>query len=582
MNRSISVGVCDQKFGDCGIYSITNAFMREIVLLLGWRGITDTEINWIEANSDNCSKYLQGGRDPNLYKYCILYTFVQRLLRKYFGSCGIQTQKVMSSFCDEFNSIIENLHELNKTQILTDLNAKTIKMDMEQLVAQYQVYITQLRSQNQINDKQMLADCLRRLNELTYIFNREYISGLEFIFTDIKVALNGNIFTAKSAILTPYPQGEDPFGPDDTETVREYTFQKGKYGVISVSYDDFFSSKFLNFKLDEGQNANLVNEILGIVQELDMLYDLSISEELPILKTKADKKQRNQQRDKQRDKQQRQQEELRLNIDLNKKMEEYFNTQVLSGSSITTIRTNIDTNLRTTIARNLDKHHAMTVKYMFSFTYITDTSRKTMICIVCKNTWGTGNAFRGLNILILETIPKAIFRYFEIIPKMQARQEMALSDDIIDASAVSDKGVKKHSRDEGTEPEADSEADAEAEAEQNIEPIIRRPTKLLKYIPEDENEEVASSDQCLQLDITKFEGNFIDLLSQSKLSQEEKDQLLYVISRSQAREEVRRGGQRVKLTKRRRKYKRQTYKKCKLSKHRRTYKRKIYNSRRHK
>jgi hypothetical protein len=574
-HRTISVGVCHQKFGDCGIYSITNVFMREIVLLLGWRGITDTEINWIEATSDNCSEYLQGGRDPNLYKYCILYTFIQRLLRKYFGSCGIQTQKVMSAFCEEFNSIIANLHEMDKTPILTSFDAKTIQMDMEQLVAQYQVYIRQLRSsRNPINDPQMLADCLRRLKEITYIFDEEklsgYISGLEFIFTDIKVALKDNIFTAKSVLLTPYPQDEDPFGPGDTETVREYTFQKGKYGVISVSYDELFSSTLLNFSLVQGENANLVNEIVGIVQELDRMYDESIFEELPISKTKTKK----------------QKKQLDLNLELNEKMEKYFNTRVVIESGITTtIRTNITRNiartLDTTKARNLDKHHAMTVKYMFSFT---DISGKTYICIVCKNTWGTGNAFRGLNILILETIPKAIFRYFEIIPKMQAPQEMSVSDDVIDssgASAISSAASASATASDDNNLDIRSRKRlSDQYAKPDAEPIIRRDTKPLIYI--DENEEVASSDQCLQLDIRDFEGNFRDLLSRAKLSQEENVILLDIFSRAQAQVKVKAGGQKVKLTKRRRKYKRQTYKKCKLSKRCRTYKRKIYKSHRNK
>jgi len=571
-HRTISVGVCHQKFGDCGIYSITNVFMREIVLLLGWRGITDTEINWIEATSDNCSEYLQSGRDPNLYKYCILYTFIQRLLRRYFGSCGIQTQKVMSAFCEEFNSIIENLHEMDKTPILTSFNAETIQMDMEQLVAQYQVYIRQLRSsRNPINDPQMLADCLRRLKEITYTFDEEklsgYISGLEFIFTAIKVALKDNIFTAKSVLLTPYPQGEDPFGPGDTETVREYTFQKGKYGVISVSYDELFSSTLLNFSLVQGENANLVNEIVSIVQELDRMYDESIFEELPISKTKTKK----------------QKKELDLNLELNEKMEKYFNTRVVIESGITTtIRTNITRNiartLDTTKARNLDKHHAMTVKYMFSFT---NTLGKTYICIVCKNTWGTGNAFGGLNILILETIPKAIFRYFEIIPKMQAR-EMSASDDVIDSSSASAASATASASDYidsdniGSRKRL-SDQDAEPDAEENIEPIIRRDTKPLVYIDEDENEEVASSNQCLQVNDKDFQGSLKELLSRAKLSQEEA-MLLDIFLRAK----VKAGGQKVKLTKRRRKYKRQTYKKDKLSKPRRTYKRKIYKIHRHK
>jgi hypothetical protein len=575
-HRTISVGVCHQKFGDCGIYSITNVFMREIVLLLGWRGITETEINWSEDSIDNCSEYLQSGRDRNLYKYCILYTFIQRLLRKYFGSCGIQTQKVMSAFCKEFNSIIENLHEWNKTPILTDLNAETIKIDMEQLVAQYQVYIRQLRSsRNPINDPQMLADCLRRLKEITYTFDETYlsgyISGLEEIFTAIKVALKDNIFTAKSVLLTPYPQGEDPFGPGDTETVREYTFQKGKYGVISVSYDELFSSTLLNFSLVQGENANLVNEIVDIVQELDRMYDESIFEELPISKTKNKK----------------QKKELDLNLELNEKMEKYFNTRVVIGSGITTtIRANIARNiartLDTTKARNLDKHHAMTVKYMFSFT---DISGKTYICIVCKNTWGTGNAFGGLNILILETIPKAIFRYFEIIPKIQAPQEMAVSDDVIDSSgpsAISAAASASASASDyidsdniGSRKRLPDE-DAEPNTEENIEPIIRRYTKPLVYI--DEDEEVASSNECLQVNDKDFQVSFKELLSRVKLSQEEEAMLLEIFLRDQ----VKAGGQKVKLTKRRRKYKRQTYKKRKLSKPRRTYKRKIYKTHRNK
>ena len=57
-NRSVSVMPCNQgDKSDCGIYVITNVFMREIVLLLGWSNLTMIDLLLIETNNNNCSDY---------------------------------------------------------------------------------------------------------------------------------------------------------------------------------------------------------------------------------------------------------------------------------------------------------------------------------------------------------------------------------------------------------------------------------------------------------------------------------------------------------------------------------------------
>ena len=211
MKRQLTTPVPNQgDRGDCAIWVFANAFMREIVLLLGWTSDYPL-VNWELLNPDNCSSYAV---DSNEYKYCVLYTFIQIFLRKNFGSCGIDASEALTAFCDKFNELMTLSLDLS---ILNSVNIINVPVDTEQqqlFISQLIVKIEELinRPDNPVTEditntqiqscKSELVETNIRLRELTE--NPQYVPDLLNILNGIKTAFFGKKFVIKSYILNDF------------------------------------------------------------------------------------------------------------------------------------------------------------------------------------------------------------------------------------------------------------------------------------------------------------------------------------------------------------------------------------------
>lgn len=319
-SRQLSIGTCDQGTkNDCGIWVITNAFMREITLLLGW--ITpdnDQYINWELENDDNCSKYKN---NDDKYKYCVLYTFFQIFLRKNFGSCGLDGESSIRAFCNVFNKLI---HEEITLITLINMNIIDVIVDTAQQVE----FISQLKGiiheldkptkkifteDIQIDIKKRNIDELYeaqiRYNELTRDY--PYIDTVLEVLNEIREELDkkGKQFDVESYVINDFVKSEDgslvksqdgsleikcnlsenvESGKSLFDKLKSY-FDKGQYAVGALEFGPSFDSKFKSIRQDNPENNSIyiLNRIRTLLQERDNqkinnnhLLDEAISEYL--------------------------------------------------------------------------------------------------------------------------------------------------------------------------------------------------------------------------------------------------------------------------------------------------------------
>lgn len=256
MKRHQTINVVNQgDRGDCAIWVFSNAFMREIVLLLGWESV-EPLVDWELLNPDNCSKYDvdQQEADEDKYKYCVLYTFIQIFLRKNFGSCGVDASEALTAFCDKFNELMTLFIDLSR---LTSANIIDVQVDTEQqrwFIPQLTVKIQELLNlpddtfteditPDQIKRcKSELDETKIRLRELTT--TPQYIPDLLNILNEIKTALADQKFVIKSYILNDFYQKdsglvdvtrhlETPDDPLFANLQRHFNNGNGSYAICA-------------------------------------------------------------------------------------------------------------------------------------------------------------------------------------------------------------------------------------------------------------------------------------------------------------------------------------------------------------
>lgn len=263
--RATTMTIATQQFDDCAVYAITNAFMRKIILEfdLGWNS---EPIDWDETDPNTCDMYALSSSRPNPIQeqYCILYTYIQRLLRKNFGSCGLYGEPAMISFCDAFNIIMA-----------ADINRDTIEVeiiDIRTSIDQYQEYIRLLESVTERillqNETEELAYYKRRVSELTHeYYNPKLLDILKKI--QIQLQLQGRIFSISTFVIKAFPDVPDhlTLSQDNFDQLK-YRFMRGEYGVMSLEFDTLFSNKFQS--IHNNSEPDIINAIIEKVNEREL------------------------------------------------------------------------------------------------------------------------------------------------------------------------------------------------------------------------------------------------------------------------------------------------------------------------
>lgn len=262
LRKQLSLQVCHQQYDDCAVYSIANVFMRKIVLLLRWIG---EAINWNETDPNICQQYALGMPQQNetQYKYCILYTFIQRVLRKNFGSCGINGEPALRSFCEAFNRIIEN--DITVDNITTNINTND---ENQVLIAQHRLHIQTLESiiPQTLKTELELNNYKMRLRELTFVLSDPDKIILVTILNEIKAKLDGKVFNITIFVMRNKIDQDipDPFTDADFLVLKQ-RFMEGEYGVIGIEFDRAFFNKFQSIKCNT--NPRIIDQIIAKVTQ---------------------------------------------------------------------------------------------------------------------------------------------------------------------------------------------------------------------------------------------------------------------------------------------------------------------------
>jgi hypothetical protein len=261
LQRYLTLAVPHQKKDDCLIYAIANVFMRQIVILLGWTTYEDGKpINWDETNPDNCLGYIQ---NEIKYHYCILYTYIQGILRKSFGSCGANAEPVIKAFCKKMNTIISsnNIH----TTIIDDDQIQTLIAQNEQYIRYFETI--KAKRQLTLNEQIEYNECMDVKKELEFELTPEYKLEIVKILQEIQGALNEKYFDALKIVI--YDKDENltlQQTPDFIQMMK--SFNNGFYAVMHFELSPNLFRDFERLRINDNVNSEIIYTITKKVEEL--------------------------------------------------------------------------------------------------------------------------------------------------------------------------------------------------------------------------------------------------------------------------------------------------------------------------
>ena len=261
LKRHATIRVRKQTKNDCLIYSIANVFMRKIVILIGWT-TEDSSIDWDEVDPNTCDKYAPGKENDNLikYKYCILYAYIQGILRKSFGSCGAFAEPTTEAFCNVFNEIMRSNITIESilTHILKDNEIQTLK-------EQNSIYLRELKNKSSTKglteeEKEQLEECETAEEELNFDFNPNYKPILVATLQEIQRALHGKEFDALTILL--YDKKTNMTIENSDLNFKKLTkeFNDGFYGIMHIELSNDLFNSFQQIHINDNIIINTIKE----------------------------------------------------------------------------------------------------------------------------------------------------------------------------------------------------------------------------------------------------------------------------------------------------------------------------------
>ena len=261
LQRHATIRVRKQTKNDCLIYSIANVFMRKIVILIGWT-TEDSSIDWDEVDPNTCDKYAPGKENDNLikYKYCILYAYIQGILRKSFGSCGAFAEPTTEAFCNVFNEIMRSNITIESilTHILKDNEIQTLK-------EQNSIYLRELKNKSSTKglteeEEEQLEECETAEEELNFDFNPNYKPILVATLQEIQRALHGKEFDALTILL--YDKKTNMTIENSDLNFKKLTkeFNDGFYGIMHIELSNDLFNFFQQIHINDNIIINTIKE----------------------------------------------------------------------------------------------------------------------------------------------------------------------------------------------------------------------------------------------------------------------------------------------------------------------------------
>lgn len=263
LKRQPTIKVRNQTKNDCLIYSIANVFMRRIVILLGWT-TEDSSIEWDEVDPNTCDMYAASKENDNpiKYKYCILYSYIQGILRKSFGSSGAFAEPTTKAFCEAFNHIMRSniTEESIPTHTLRDNEIQVLK-------AQNRVYLDLFEQQSSTKglteeEKKQFEHCKTVEKELDFVLNSNYKTTLVTILQQIKHALGRKEFDALTILL--YDKKNNMIINNSDlkfeQLIKE--LNDGFYGIMHIEMSEYLFNFFQQIHIKDNEESNtIINSI---------------------------------------------------------------------------------------------------------------------------------------------------------------------------------------------------------------------------------------------------------------------------------------------------------------------------------
>jgi hypothetical protein len=260
MQRQPTISPRNQTKNDCLIYSIANVFMRKIVILLKWT-TEDSSIDWDEVDPNTCDIYVHGSENGNpiKYKYCILYAYVQGILRKSFGSCGAFAEPTTEAFCNIFNEIMRS--DITTESILTHILRDN---EIQILKEQNSIYLRELKNKSLTREgltdeeKEQFEECKTAEKELNFDFNPIYKPILVSTLQGIKDALQGKEFDALTILF--YDKKTNMTIENSDPNFKKLTkeFNDGFYGIMHIELSNDLFNFFQRIHINDTENYNII------------------------------------------------------------------------------------------------------------------------------------------------------------------------------------------------------------------------------------------------------------------------------------------------------------------------------------